>query len=195
MNFFELLTLRHSTRKFSKKPVEKSLIEKIIMAANAAPVGSNLYKDLHLTVVENREILLKLGDAARYRRKDKDTLLEITKNITDKDAAPNNFDPFYGAPAVIFVSHRKQSLQPGIEYSNVASIINSMHLAATELGLGSVYMWGSLEAMRIYPEFDNTHLLELPDNFEPLLGLAIGYPANSIAPRTLTADKISINYI
>ena len=52
-----------------------------------------------------------------------------------------------------------------------------MHLAATALGLGSVFMWGSLEAMRVIPELDNTSILNLPEGFEPLIGLAVGYPA------------------
>ena len=196
MDFFDLLSHRRSTRKFAERDVPRELIDKIILAANAAPVGSNLYCDLHLTVVRDREVLHKIAEAARFRMKDRETMRAITKTVLGQEDAPEKpMDPFYGAPVVIFVSHRRQDLQPGIEYCNVASIVETMHLAASELGLGSVFMWGSLEAMRVYPQFDNTHLLALPENFEPLLGIAIGYAAEDKGARELTTDKIGVNYV
>jgi len=194
VDFFELLTHRCSVRKFTDQPVSREAIDRIVLAANSAPVGSNLYRDLHLTVVRDRDVLHKLGEAARYRLKDKATMRAITKTIPgQEEPKKKDFDPFYGASVVIFVSHRKQDLQPGIEYCNVASVVQTMHLAATELGLSSVFMWGSMEAMRIYPQFDNTDLLHLPENFEPLLALAIGYGEKDIAPRVLNDQKISRN--
>lgn len=195
MDYFELLTKRHSVRKFTEEPVSDEAIEQILQAANAAPVGSNLYQDLHLTVVRDRDVLYRFAEAARYRMKDRSTMREITKTIPGQENLKKDFDPFYGAPVVIFVSHRRQTLQPGIEYSNVASIVQTMHLAATALGLGSVFMWGSMEAMRIYPQFDRTALLNLPENFEPLLGIAIGHAAQEKSNRTLTTEKIGINYL
>ncbi|ACL20188.1 nitroreductase [Desulfitobacterium hafniense DCB-2] len=96
---------------------------------------------------------------------------------------------------MIFVSHRKQNLQPGIEFANVTCIAYSMHLAAACLGLGSVFIWGSLEAMREIPELDNTAVLNLPDDFEPLLGIAIGHPEQKFKARDLRTDKLAINYL
>lgn len=194
MELFELLSQRHSVRKFEDRPVPGELIDKILLAANTAPVGSNLYKDVHLTVVQDRAVLHKIAEAARYRMKDRATMKAITESIRNHPQQ-KEMDPFYGAPVVIFVSHRRQDLQPGIQYCNVTSIVQTMHLAAAELGLGSVYMWGSLEAMRIYPQFDNTGLLELPADFEPLLGIAIGYAAQERPPRTPDPNKIGVNYI
>ena len=195
MEFTDLLKYRRSTRKFTEQPVSNEDIEKILLAGSAAPVGSNLYKDLHFTVVTDRQILHTLAEAARYRLKDKETMRKIVRSIPGKENVENEFDPFYGSSCVIFVSHRRQDLQPGIEYSNVATTVLAMHLAATDLGLGSVFMWGSLEAMRIYPQFDHTDLLELPDNFEPLLGLAVGYAETPLKERELRKDKIGVNYI
>ena len=70
-----------------------------------------------------------------------------------------------------------------------------MHMEATSLGLGSVFMWGALEAARVLPEFDRTELLEIPDGFEPLLGLAVGHSAVEQKERKLTDKKISMNEI
>ena len=123
---------------------------------------------------------------------DKETMAKIVgKEAVDMPVR----DPFRDAPTVIFVSHRRQTVQPGIEYSNVACIVYSMHLAATNLGLGSVLIWGALEAMREIPELDNADVLELPDDFEPLLGIAIGYPAQTPKPRDIRTDKFTINYL
>ena len=96
---------------------------------------------------------------------------------------------------MIFVSHRRQDLQPGIEFSNVMSVAMMIHLEATELGLGSVFMWGSLEAMRMYPEYDRSSALRLPDDFQPLLGVAVGYPEKPAESRELNPEKFTINYL
>ena len=95
----------------------------------------------------------------------------------------------------IFVSHREQDLQPGIEWANVTSVINQMHLEATNLGLGSVYMWGALESMRMIPELDNTELLNLPKGFKPLIALAIGYPIDELKEHSTKHKNIAINRI
>ena len=195
MNYFELLRLRKSTRKFTTEEISKENLGDILAAANSAPVGSNLYKDIHLTVVQNRDVLDKLSEAAAKRWEDKAKMKKIVGETPNVELSPKALDPFYGAPTVIFVSHRKQNVQPGIEFANVACVTYSMHLAATSLGLGSVFMWGSLEAMREIPELDNTAVLNLPDNFEPLLGIAIGHPVTELSERDLKTDKISVNYL
>ncbi|MBQ8830065.1 MAG: nitroreductase family protein [Oscillospiraceae bacterium] len=195
MNYLELLKNRSSCRKYTNEPVSCEDLEKIIMAANAAPIGSSRTEDIHLTVVEDRAVLDKMAEAMERRREDKAAMANITEKIKDDNAKLKaKFDPFYGAPAVIFISHRKQDIQPGIEYCNVTTVALAMHLAATEMGLGSVFMWGSLEAMRMYPEYDNTAVLELPEGFEPLLGVAVGHRAAEPKDKELTADKLKVNY-
>ena len=195
MDYFELISRRKSTRKFTVEQISQDDLTKLLYAANAAPVGSNMYKDVHLTVVRERNVLDKLSEAAFKRYEDKETMAKIVGDMRDSERPKIASDPFYAAPLVIFISHRKQDLQPGIEYSNVACIALSMHLAATALGLGSVFMWGSLEAMRVYPELDNTALLELPDGFEPLLGVAFGHIENELPARGINPDRIALNYI
>ena len=195
MDYFELLRHRKSTRKFTKEQISQDHLSKILVAANSAPVGSNMYKDIYLTIVQNRDVLDKLAEAAVKRWADKAKMKEIVGNTANVELSRKAIDPFYGAPIVIFVSHRKQDVQPGIEFSNVTCITYSMHLAATELGLGSVFMWGSLEAMREIPELDNTSVLNLPVGFEPLIGIAIGHPERDLSARDLKTDKISVNYL
>jgi nitroreductase len=198
MDYLELLRHRVSTRKFLEDQITEKELSVILLAANGAPIGSNMHRDIHLTVVQNREILDQLSQAGAKRWENKKRMKEIAGDIVRDDAAEKPVrasDPFYGAPTVIFVSHRNQNIQPGIEYSNVACVVFSMHLAATELGLGSVFMWHALESMRELPDLDNSCLLNLPEGFSPLLGIAIGYPAKAPAKRELQAEKIKTNYI
>jgi nitroreductase len=195
MDFFELLGYRKSTRKFTDEQISPDDLAKILYAANAAPVGSNMYKDVHLTVVRDRDALDKLAQAAIKRFEDREVLKAIAGDIQNERVLRKVVDPFYAAPVVIFISHRKQDLQPGIEFANVACIALSMHLAATELGLGSVFMWGSLESMRVIPELDHTPALGLPEGFEPLLGLAIGHTKTALLSRDIKPDKITLNYV
>jgi nitroreductase len=195
MDYFTLLRYRKSTRKFTKEQISENNLSDILAAANSAPVGSNQYRDVHLTVVQNRDVLDKLSEAAAKRWEDKARMKEIVGDTPNIELSQKEFDPFYGAPTVIFVSHRKQELQPGIEFSNVACVTYSMHMAATNLGLGSVFMWGVLESMREIPELDNTAVLNLPDNFEPLIGIAIGHPEQELSARDIKTDKISVNYL
>lgn len=196
MEFDQVLSIRQSTRKYMEKQIDPEQIAAIIAAANRAPVGSNLYKDIHITVVQDQNKLLYLCEAAWKRFSSKDKVKEIAGDtVTDEKAGDKKPNLFYGAPTVFFISHRKQDLQPGIEWANVTSVTNQMHLAATNLGLGSVYMWGALESMRLFPELDHTDVLELPDGFEPLTALAVGYPEEELGDNPKQHAPISVNYI
>lgn len=197
MEFEKLLNMRQSTRKYQNKQITHAQLNTILDAANRAPVGSNLYKDVHLTVVQNQAVLLKLCEAAWERFSTRQKVEEIAGDTLDKSNHPAEQRPnlFYGAPTVIFVSHRKQNLQPGIEWANVTSVVNQMHLAATDLGLGSVYMWGALESMRMIPELDHTALLRLPEGFEPLIALAVGYPEKELEEREMRHPPFEMNRI
>ena len=195
-DYLDLAKMRSSCRKYTDEPVSDEDIRKIILAANAAPVGSSRYDDIHLTVVKDRKVLDALAEAVQERFKDKETISKIIGEVNGPEVpTKGKDDPFYHAPVVIFVSHRKQDLQPGIEWANVSAVVYSMHMEATSLGLGSVFMWGALEAARVLPELDRTDLLELPDGFEPLLGLAVGHSAVEQKERELTDKKISMNEI
>ena len=192
MDLDELLVLRQSTRKFQERQLADAEVEKILAAANRAPVGSNLYKDIHITVVQDRKILLALCEAAWKRFSTNEKVKEIAGDTADGEnlKKPNLF---YDAPTVFFVSHRRQDVQPGIEWANVTSVTSVMHLEATNLGLGSIFMWGALESMRFFPELDHTALLELPEGFAPLIGLAVGYPAKPLEAGKKRHGPIAVN--
>jgi len=195
MEYSELLRYRKSTRRFREGQITGEELSALLAAANSAPVGSNRYGDIHLSVVQRRDILDLLSQAAIRRWQDKDRMREIVGDLSQANTSRALADPFYAAPTVIFVSHRKQSAQPGIEFANVACVAMAMHLAATDQGLGSVLMWFALESMREIPALDHTAALKLPEGFVPLIGLAVGYPAKALVARESRADKIATDIL
>lgn len=103
MDFSQLLSVRQSTRKFKPDLPSPRIIQKILSAANHAPIGSNRYEDIHLTVVENQQKLLYLCEAAWKRFSSKEKLDEIAGD-TASDAAPKK--------SIFFMTLRLSSLFP-----------------------------------------------------------------------------------
>lgn len=83
MEFEQLLLWRQSTRKFEDRQIPDEDVEKLLAAANRAPVGSSLYKDIHITVVRNKEKLLYLCEAAWKRFSSKEKVREIAGDTAD----------------------------------------------------------------------------------------------------------------
>lgn len=198
MDFFELMNKRTSSRKFTDEPLTEAEINKILEAGTLAPVGSNRYNNLHLTVVTDKELLKTLAEASQIRRSNTKEMAEIINNVSNAGEIleqANSYDPFYDAAAVIFVSHKKQDLEPNIQWCNATSVILAMHLATVEMGLGSCYMWFALDSMRRIPELDHTDLLHLPEDFEPLLGLAVGHVEKPLEERNLDSRRIGRTFL
>ncbi len=198
MDYFELIKRRTSSRKFTEEPLTDKELNRILEAGMRAPVGSNRYKDLHLTVVQDKKLLQKLAEAAVIRRSNTEEMAKIINNVSNADEIleqANAYDPFYHAAAVIFVSNRKQDLEPHIEWCNVASVTLSMHLATVEMGLGSCFMWFALDSMGRRPGLDHTNLLRLPEDYEPLLGLAVGHIDSELRERTIDENRIGVTVL
>lgn len=198
MEYFDLLNIRTSSHRFTDVPVSKEDLDRILQAGNHAPIGSNRYRDLHLTIVQDRQVLDRLAEAALVRRSNTREMAEIINTVSNAAEIleqSNRYDPFYHAPAVIFVSHKEQDLEPHIEWCNVTTVTMAMHLAATDLGLGSCFMWFALDSMRRIPELDHTDLLKLPQGFKPLLGLAVGHIEAPLKERAIDPARITAEWI
>jgi nitroreductase len=192
MEFNDVLAARKSVRRFADADLDDAEIGALLDAAQRAPVGSALYRDLHITVLRDRELMQALADAAAERRADRAAVEKTLDDGLKAHVAGAASAPFYGAPVVFVVSHRKQDLQPGIEFCNAAIVSFTMHLAAADLGLGSVIIWFVLETIRLRPELGLAERLGIPENFEPLLGLAAGRPEKKPEPRQLFRDRYAV---
>ena len=164
MNFLETAKSRYSVRSYTNKQVEHDKLDKILLAAHAAPTAANL-QPVRLIAVQQDDGLKKIGKAA---------------NI-------------YGAPLAIIVcsDHTKAWTRPfdGKQTTDIdASIITDhMMLQATELGLGSVWIcYFKPDVLR--SEF------KLPNELEPINILAVGYSAEPPAdPERHKSQRIPLN--
>ncbi|MCC8047795.1 MAG: nitroreductase family protein [Oscillospiraceae bacterium] len=176
MQTLEAITKRKSTRDFDpNKAVPDEIADMVVKAGCQAPIGGNQRASLHLTVCRSREIL--------------DEINSFTAAAMKIDAR----DFFYGAPVVIFVSASQEQMAPSIEYANAACVIENMLIAATDAGLGNIYLWGAAQALARNSEL--CAKMGIPEGFKPVSAAAIGYSLSAGAqPRELSVS-LSINYV
>ena len=152
MTFQEIISTRHSVRKYLPKPVEEEKIAAILEAARLAPSAKNL-QPIKIAVLKTEGELSKLSNAA---------------NI-------------YSAPLafVVFADKSAAWERPfdGKRSTDIDATIATDHmmLKATELGLGSVWIC-FFKPDVIRAEFD------IPDSLEPINVLAVGYPDEASVP-------------
>ena len=172
METMEVMRRRQSCRAYLPGQISEEALNTLLQAANAAPVGMGRYDTVRLTVVQNNTLLTKLNVRA-----------------ADFMGDPA-LRPTYGAPTVILVSAAEGD-PDDVRYCNAACIVENMHLAATELGLGSVYLLGCIRALQKAPELQRE--LGIPEGFTPMSALAVGMANQQMPRRELTAERIACN--
>jgi nitroreductase len=168
MELEKVLALRQTTRKYTNQKISDEALEKIVKAAQRAPLAAGDAKNTNLTIVNNPELVEEIRQACM-----------LFSKKTGKQV-----DPFYGAQTIIFVSAKDIS-DDHIEYCNVGCVIENMILQATALGLGSTYIWGCLRKLRKNEEV--VKKLELPQGHQILSALVVGYSQNPIQERDYVA--------
>lgn len=174
MNTLDAIFFRKSVRSFCGAPSDAELAT-VLKAAYAAPVGRALYENVHLTVITNAELIAKINAAA----------IAFFGNP--------NMNPMYDAPMYILVSAKLGSPADNVGYSNCATIVENMALAAVELSLGACHIWGATAALS-----QNADLLaevNLPEGFSPCCGMILGKTEETYAAREVAEGKIATAYI
>lgn len=177
MNTMEAICSRRSVRTYTGEQVTSEELNTILKAAYAAPVGMGRYDSVHLTVITSTELLGKIdaAGAAMFGKPD--------------------MHPLYGAPMLILVSATLPDAEgmKNVTYSNAASIVQNMALAATELGVGACHIWGATMALLNAP--DVLASLRLPAGFTPCCALALGKTDCAFEPREIPAERIATDRI
>ena len=165
---------RKSTRSYSPEPVSSDAIDAILAAGAAAPVGMGDRDRMHLTVVQDKELLELISIAAAKAR-------------------GSNDDPLYAAPLLILVSTNPTGKE-NMDAVNAACITENMLLAAEGLGIGSVIIWSS--SLGIAADADLAADLGIPEGFIPVLGSVFGIPAEeNDEAKDLNNIAISVNRV
>ena len=176
MNTMATLTSRRSIRSYTGEQISSEELNLLLKAANAAPVGMGQYDSVHLTVIQNAELLHKIdaAGAAMFGKPD--------------------MKPLYGAPTLIMISAKAPV--PGgenVAYSNTAIIAHNIALEAVELGIGACLIWGATAAAA--NDKSLVSALELPEGFVPNCAVAVGKTAEKYEIREVPADRIAANSI
>ncbi len=155
MELLEAIAMRKSIRHYKQEQIKEEELDTILKAGCAAPIGHGKNELLHLTVLQDASI-----------RKELSIRTALLRGTPD-------YDPLYAAPTIIVVSAQSHEKYQNAEYASTACIIENMLLAATDLKIGSVYLWGAALALRLHQELSQK--LGIPDSFVPISCVALGY--------------------
>ncbi len=176
METLEAIAKRKSIRSYTGEKADKTDLDAILRAANEAPVGMGKYENVHLTLIEDEDLLAELDSACAqmFGRPD--------------------WHPLYGAPTLILVSSTSDGDElSNVEYSNAAIIVHSMVLAAVDLGVGACHIWGAIRAVSGNP--DIVAKFHLPEGFTPCCAVALGKTDEKYEERESPDGRIAMNEV
>ncbi|MBC5997513.1 nitroreductase family protein [Romboutsia ilealis] len=174
METLKAISLRKSVRSYKPEQISDEVLEIIINSAFKAPIASAKYDSLHITVIQNTEIIKKMVVEAAEM---------VSKMINKK------LDWDFGAPTLIIVSSTP-AMMPGIEFANAACVLENMVLAATDQKVDSL-IWGGPTGI-IKQDALLKKSLGIPDEFSPVLCASFGYATDYEEPKEHT---ISVNRV
>lgn len=174
MNTLEAIAKRVSVRSFRPDQIPEESLQNILKAGMAAPVGSNDYSSLHLTVIQDMAVLNEIGKAVN----------ELVFKMLGKRMNKN-----FGAPTMIVVSS-KPGRMPGIEMANTGTVLENMAIAATDMGIDNI-IWGGASAV-IAQNSTLRAKLQIPEGYTPTLAASFGYATEAQTPHK---HSISVNRI
>ena len=174
METLKSMLVRRSCRAYTDQQISDEQLEKILLAANAAPIGRALYENMHLTVIQDADFMA--GWTEKFR------------TMVGDEAA----NPLYGGKTWIIVSSKAETGE--IAFANAACMVENMSLEAVDLGLGHVYIYGALRVLENNPEF--IQAIGIPEGFRPISSIILGYEQNhQTDEREVSLDRVETNYI
>lgn len=178
MDFMDISKMRVTVRKFSQKPVEEEKIEKILEAGRWSPTAVNAQPQ-RVLVLNTPENLAKVKEFCSFGYDQK--YVDLSKECDDK--ANGKINIYYGAPLVLFVCYDKTACwtHPQNGKSSGATdgtiVATHMMLEAASIGLGTIWI-------SYFDEGKAKELLNIPETWQPVCMIYIGYPADDFVPNT-----------
>jgi nitroreductase len=177
MNTLDAILTRQSCRAYKDEQITEDNLQKLLIAANAAPVGMGLFDAVSLTVIQDKEIFSKIEEGL-------------------KALMPNNPNPkpMYNAPTCILVSVKKEDGPFAAMHPLSAScIMENILIEATELSLGSTYIMGA--AVVISQSQELCTAAKVPDGFTPVAMAAVGHSILPIEKREENIRKLAVEIV
>ncbi len=178
-----IINRRRSTRDFLPTQIKENELQAILKAGIYAPYGD---KDSRIfTVIQNKRMIERINQEA------KDAVITMELPGLKQLGTQSDFNCFYGAPTVALISGSLGF--PGSSYDCAAAAEN-MLIAAESIDIGSCWIHFSIFAFNVEKGKLLQKALEIPEGFEPMVSVALGYKGNNknvIPQREMTG----INYI
>ena len=150
MKVMEAILKRRSIRQFTNQPIAKDDLTTLLRAAMMAPTARNC-QEWEFVVVRDKNTFKEMMHVHPYAK-----MLE------------------QAACAIIVCSNTQREHAPGYWMADCGAATQNILLAATSLGIGSVWLG-------VYPNEERMNglaqILGLPDYVKPLNIIALGYPA------------------
>ncbi len=161
----KVIKQRRSTRSFKDEQIKDEELQAVLEAGLYAPYAWE--RSRHFTVIQNRDVLNRLNDAAKEaaRQMDMEHLKELGNNEW--------FHCLYNAPTLIIVSGSEQAPIP-LE-ADCATAAENMLIAAESMGLGSCWLFFVLLAFGSAQGVELKRDLKIPDGFKPYYSAVFGY--------------------
>lgn len=178
MNTIQTIKVRKSPETFLSTSLDRDDIQTIVEAGNYAPI----FGKVHFTVITDAALLDAINRIT----------IEMMKNsgneFAEKLANTPGYSAVRNAQTFVVLSAPGGNDEMGFNMANVSCAAENMILAATELGIGSRFMMGPVMSLTQEPVQSQ---LALPDGYEPLVVVAIGYTDSAFEERDKSIDNIS----
>lgn len=161
----ETIKNRRSIRKFNDKNISQENLIQLIEAASYAPNGHNM-QPWNFSIVQNQDLLNELNIAAKENFKISDN--DFIKKLGNND----KFNCFYGANTAIIISKDPNAITG---QSDCILAAQNLMLAATSLGIGSCWIETGAMAFEGENGLKYKNLVKIPENFEIVSILVLGY--------------------
>ncbi len=165
----EAIKSRRAIRSYELKSVPESAIQTILEAATYAPSAINV-QPWKFTIVTNKDEMKQISDVA------KPALIRMLPDVGDeglvglkKQLSNPNYNIFYNAPVLIFVSGAKS---PYVVYDCSMAAQNMMLIAYT-LGIGSCWIGTAVPAAN---DSNVKQRLGVPEYLDVHAAVIFGYP-------------------
>lgn len=150
MSIFEAILQRHSVRAYTSEPVSKEDVERLLRLAMQAPSAVN-EQPWEFIVIRDKSLLDQVGSINHW--------------ASFASKAP---------VAILLCLNEKKEKEKGMGIIDMGACAENLMLAATGMGLGSVFTG-------IYPHKDRmdgfANLCQLPEYVQPIGLIILGYPA------------------
>lgn len=166
MKTIDSILKRYSCRNYDGRQISEDDLNIILKAGMSAPVARGMYENLHITVVQNDELINEIFDITEEEMF-KQT--NIRRNMN------------FGAKTYIIVSSIPSEYATGMEYVNAGCIVENMILAATSLNIDTVMM--AAPTRSIVDKTDLLVRLGIPNGYVPLLSSLFGYGKEKELPK------------